>query len=155
MVLWFLFRCIGCVEFEKDNVAVLHHVVPALLPVFSSSLWKKTHLNCIPRTYLRQWMPLLAEIQQCASSSLLLGSIKHTPWLHFHCPPLWSHCTSWPRPWWSLSQSQCGSFLQLEEPWYRSVGAKYNRTVQRHKWKYINTLQPWRIWSQFRIRILA
>lgn len=34
----FLFGCVGCVEFEKDNVSVLHDVVPALLPVFPSSL---------------------------------------------------------------------------------------------------------------------
>lgn len=33
-----LFRRVGCVEFEKDNVAILHDVVPPLLPVFPSSL---------------------------------------------------------------------------------------------------------------------
>lgn len=35
---WFLLGCVGCVELEKDNIAVLHNVVPALLPVFSRSL---------------------------------------------------------------------------------------------------------------------
>ncbi len=41
MVSWFLFRGMGCVEFEKDNVSVLHDVVSTLLPVFPSSLWMK------------------------------------------------------------------------------------------------------------------
>lgn len=38
---WFLFRRIGRVEFEKDNISILHNVVPALLPVFPSSLRRR------------------------------------------------------------------------------------------------------------------
>lgn len=34
----FLFGGVGCVEFEKDNVPVIHYVVPALLSVFPRSL---------------------------------------------------------------------------------------------------------------------
>lgn len=41
---WFLFRRIGCVEFEKDNISILHDVVPALLPVFPSSL-RRRHIQ--------------------------------------------------------------------------------------------------------------
>lgn len=40
-LLSFLFGCIRCVEFEKDDIPVLHDVVPALLPVFPSSLRKR------------------------------------------------------------------------------------------------------------------
>lgn len=34
----FLLWCVWCVEFEKDNVTVLHNVVPSLLSVLPSRL---------------------------------------------------------------------------------------------------------------------
>ena len=37
----FLLGGVGCVEFEKDNVPVLHHVVSSLLSVLSSRLCRE------------------------------------------------------------------------------------------------------------------
>ena len=34
----FLFRCVGCVEFEIENVSILHDIVPELLLAFPNSL---------------------------------------------------------------------------------------------------------------------
>lgn len=85
--LWFLLRCIGCVEFEKDNVSILHNVVPALLSVFSCSLNEanRTHLENVLR-YSNSFVKGICKVNGINTSVRM--NIKHTPWLHFHCLPL-------------------------------------------------------------------
>lgn len=83
--LWFLLRCIGCVEFEKDNVSILHNVVPALLSVFSCSLKQTTQLENVLR-YSNSFVKGIGKVNGMNTGVRM--NIKHTPWLRFHCLPL-------------------------------------------------------------------